>query len=953
MTDETLRKIRSTIRAGKLTDALALLEVERGTLPTREPSVAIVRADLLQSTGRNDEARVVAEELNKTRHAPELRARCEMVLGRICLEQEDPARSTRHFQTCIRLARAAGEMNLVCFAQSKLLTTLADISTPHSILGLLRETEKNILAFGDPQAGADFHTRVAQIAATQGDHSRAQRHLREARLLLSTDNNAWLEGSLNLSASAIHLLASELDLARHYASEALRCVRESGHARTRMAAIANMGLLELHLGHLESAGGHLEEALQLSQKFSVSQISLLDSCAQLQLARGRGQESERLLGKIDEQISIHEPSVTSWQQLAVGPTRLRSLLASEKFAGAAALAAELVSIVDHRSDRLHQISLRVLGADALIELGRLEEAAAYINAATELSEEVPVAIFAEVERVRATLIARSAGRDAARRQFERALRLLSDVGGIAPRMDAARSYQRVIHPDSDRIRRAVEAQPWNLSPLIDSTLPGRTRKATWSERAAGHEHCGTEMTDVAALGRLVSRPDLMAQEAFVLLRESGHVAALAIVERTDGRTPRIVAHEGWSAEQARRAATGSKGTAVMSLGETAGREYDLLASPQDTVQAHSLLHDLRSFFQQTLTLETVRKAERAQCSLMSANPPLGSEDGVFVSESMKKLVATAKQVAKTPLPILIVGETGTGKEVVARLIHKYSDRSNRDFVPHNCAGVPKDLVESQLFGHRRGAFTGAREDSQGVIRAAAGGTLLLDEIGDLELETQPKLLRSLENSEIQPLGESRPVEVDVRVVAATNAKLEELVRDGRFREDLLYRLNIITLEIPPLRARREEILPLVHHFLRHYGEECGRPDVRMTEDAQKCLLLYEWPGNVRRLKNEIRRAIALVGEESMIGLEQLSPDVVRAGRAIARTVQSTETSAKPEVTVDLDQPLGSAVEKLEAAMIRWALDQAGGHVGSAADALGVSRKGFYLKRQRLGIDFVH
>ena len=124
-------------------------------------------------------------------------------------------------------------MNLVCFAQSKLLTTLADISTPHSILGLLRETEKNILAFGDPQAGADFHTRVAQIAATQGDHSRAQRHLREARLLLSTDNNAWLEGSLNLSASAIHLLASELDLARHYASEALRCVRESGHARTR------------------------------------------------------------------------------------------------------------------------------------------------------------------------------------------------------------------------------------------------------------------------------------------------------------------------------------------------------------------------------------------------------------------------------------------------------------------------------------------------------------------------------------------------------------------------------------------------------------------------------------------------------------------------------------------------------------------------------------------------
>jgi DNA-binding NtrC family response regulator/tetratricopeptide (TPR) repeat protein len=953
MTDETLRGIQSTIRAGKLSDALALAEVVRRTLPSREPSIEIARAELLQFTGRNDEARVATEALKKTRHTPELKARCEMILGRICLEQEDPARSTRHFQTCIRLARSAGEMNLVCFAQSKLLTTLADISTPHSTLGLLRETEKNILASGDPQAGADFHTRVAQIAATQGDYSRAQRHLREARLLLSTDNNAWLEGSLNLSASAIHLLAFELDLARHYASEALRCAGESGHARTRMAATANMALLELHLGHLESAGSHLEGALQLSKRFSVSQISLLDSCAQLQLAQGHSEESERLLGKIDEQISIHEPSVTSWQQLAVGPTRLRSLLASEESTGAAALAAELVSIADDRSDRLHQISLRVLGADALMELGRLEEAAAYINAASALSEEVPVAIFAEVERVRATLIARTTGRDAARRQFERALRLLSAVGGIAPRIDAARSYQRVMHPDSDRIRRAVETQPWNLGSLIDPTLPGRTRNATLGAPAAGHEHCGTDMTDVVALGRLVSRPDLMAQEAFVLLRESGHMAALAIVERTDGGTPRIVAHEGWSAGQARRATTRSNGTVIMPLGETAGREYDLLARPQDTVRAHSLLHDLRSFLQQTLTLETVREAERAQYSLMSTNPPLGNEDGIFVSESMKGLVATAKQVAKTPHPILIVGETGTGKEVVARLIHKYSDRANRDFVPHNCAGVPKDLVESQLFGHRRGAFTGAREDSQGVIRAATGGTLLLDEIGDLELETQPKLLRFLENSEIQPLGESRPVEVDVRVIAATNAKLEELVRDGLFREDLLYRLNIITLEIPPLRARREEILPLVQHFLQHYGEECGRPDIRITEDAQKCLLLYEWPGNVRRLKNEIRRAIALAGEEPMIGLEQLSPDVIRAGHAIARTVESSSTPENPAVTVDLNQPLGSAVEKLEAAMIRWALDEAGGHVGSAAHALGVSRKGFYLKRQRLGIDFIH
>ena len=436
-----------------------------------------------------------------------------------------------------------------------------------------------------------------------------------------------------------------------------------------------------------------------------------------------------------------------------------------------------------------------------------------------------------------------------------------------------------------------------------------------------------------------------------MLRESGHVTASAIVEQSDDHAPRLHAHEGWSAGQARRAAKRPKGTVNMSLGDVGGRRYHLIARPRDTVQAHRLLNDLQSFLQQTQALEAFREAERAQYSLTSADPRMGSEDGIFAAESMRSLVATAKRVAKTSHPILIIGETGTGKEVLARLIHKYSDRSDRDFVPHNCTGVPRDLVESQLFGYRRGAFTGAREDSPGIIRGANGGTLLLDEIGELDLESQPKLLRFLENGEIQPLGEPRPIGVDVRVIAATNAHLEELVRDGRFREDLLYRLNIITLEIPPLRSRREEILPLAQHFLFRYGEECGRPEVQLTEDAKKCLLLYEWPGNVRRLANEIRRAVALVGEDSMISPSQLSSDVIRASRTIAKTVHSSPK--RPELTVELDQPLAGAVEQLEAAMIRWALDQAGGHVGSAADALGISRKGFYLKRQRLGIEFVH
>ena len=320
---------------------------------------------------------------------------------------------------------------------------------------------------------------------------------------------------------------------------------------------------------------------------------------------------------------------------------------------------------------------------------------------------------------------------------------------------------------------------------------------------------------------------------------------------------------------------------------------------------------------------------------------------------MRELVTNAKRIAKTRWPVLILGETGTGKEVIARLIHKYSGRSDHEFVACNCTSIAKEMAESQLFGHRRGAFTGAREDSPGVVRAATGGTLLLDEIGDLDLDTQPKLLRFLENAEIQPVGESRPVKVDVRVIAATNADLDDKIRDGRFREDLLYRLNIFTLSIPPLRSRREEILPLVQHFLRVSAEEGGKTNIRISEDAQKYLLLFEWPGNVRQLAREIQRAVAMTDDNSVIGLAQLSPQIIESGQAIAETVQPTRTSEGQEVSIRMDQPLANAVGELEEAMIRRNLRLYDGHVGTVAQEMGLSRKGLYLKRQRLGLTDGH
>jgi DNA-binding NtrC family response regulator len=299
------------------------------------------------------------------------------------------------------------------------------------------------------------------------------------------------------------------------------------------------------------------------------------------------------------------------------------------------------------------------------------------------------------------------------------------------------------------------------------------------------------------------------------------------------------------------------------------------------------------------------------------------------------------------VPVLITGETGTGKEVLARTIHAYSDRAQLPFVPFNCTSAPKDMLDSQLFGHRRGAFTGATDNFPGVVRGAANGTLFLDEIGDTSLEVQPKLLRFLESHEIHPIGESKPAHVDVRVIVATNADLDTMVEQGQFREDLFYRLSVVRLDIPPLRERRVEIPTLANHYLRKHAEEFGKGDLRLAEETMEYLVLFAWPGNVRQLVNEIRRLAVMAEAGAVLMPEHLHPDIAASRRTIPASERPLDQN---EVVVRLDQPMSAAVQHLETVMLQFALQKCGGRMEETAAMLGLSRKGLYLKRQRLGID---
>ncbi|AZQ53646.1 sigma-54-dependent transcriptional regulator [Burkholderia cenocepacia] len=307
-----------------------------------------------------------------------------------------------------------------------------------------------------------------------------------------------------------------------------------------------------------------------------------------------------------------------------------------------------------------------------------------------------------------------------------------------------------------------------------------------------------------------------------------------------------------------------------------------------------------------------------------------------VSAAMRDVQKQVGRAAMSDATVLLTGETGTGKEVAARVLHAASARHAGPFVAVNCAAIPADLLESELFGHRRGAFTGAHADRAGRLVEADGGTLFLDEIGDMPAAMQAKLLRALQERQVTPLGADRATAIDIRVVAATHRDLAAAVADGTFREDLFYRLNVIPLHLPPLAERVADILPLAAHFLRNAA---GTRPLHLTNDAQRALLDHRWPGNVRELRNVMERAAALAP----------GPAVSAADLGLA-VVPAREPGADAVPAHLLDMPLPDALATVERAAILRALERANGNRAEAARQLGIGRQSLYARMANLGIE---
>ena len=442
----------------------------------------------------------------------------------------------------------------------------------------------------------------------------------------------------------------------------------------------------------------------------------------------------------------------------------------------------------------------------------------------------------------------------------------------------------------------------------------------------------------AGLLRHHSRPELLARELVHLLAETDAVVEARALSVGTGEPQVLAAAKGVGDSRTdgieRHIAVGFARDRAVELHLTVRRDIDAQATVNAVTVLLTTIQDL----------ERARAEREERISLWPADDDSEDPEHAVVGGSMRELMAHAKRIGRTTASVLVTGESGTGKEIFARAIHRYSDRAAKPFIPFNCTAVPRDMLESHLFGHRRGSFTGADRDHPGLIGAARDGTLFLDEIGELGLELQPKLLRFLESGEICPIGESTPFTVNVRIVAATNADVEQQVKDGRFRADLFYRLNVIRLRIPaaPRAARRNSgARPPLRHAGRRRIQEGRRARVRRDDGAPA--------------------AVPVAGQHPPAA-ERDSPDG-RARRAergarrrptCPRTCSTRGSPPRPatnefEMVVGLKEKLQPAVSRIEREMIRLALRDHRNDLDAAARALGISRKGLYLKRQRLGL----
>jgi transcriptional regulator with PAS, ATPase and Fis domain len=901
-----LHSVRELIATGRYGAAQRALD-------SRSPGDRLVtdllKLEILERVGQHNEARALAHQFLKRRGLPpDAKSTCEFVLGRLEWDAGNTDNAVLHFQRAVTSANHANDRLLLCWRQLWLWQVLSEKADPDAAAPHLADVRANIIRVGHPQLTAAGHIFVGKMEAKRGLVDRAELHTSLGQRLLREAPNCWLNALAEITHVALAIVRSDFEVGLSHALLGLQLAEESGVATVIRACLGNLGNVFYLNGEFDLAGEYFERAIDILPTGENAHAGY-DTLAKIRMLQGRLDECTQLLDKIESSLRAPgDRSLYVYRHTLL--TRAALLSKQHRWDDALQQVDLVLALAERAGDKLLTTSAELAKAGLLQRRGKSTDCLSLLAGLIGRHDIAPLDMYAQSERVLAAgLTAEHRVEDSAR-HLARARRIYKSLHS-APGLIESESFPNELYPDQ----------------ILASD-------GSWDPAKASN-YAANVLHSVSTLLAYTQNLEVTARELVQIIAVcecAEYVCALS--HETDGAKRMLVQIGSLHSQQTleRR----------FQIGRYRGRLIELIITPKNDFEAAATVNSIGLLLASTQELQQARAERQERAPLWPADDPNVTGDGAVVSGRMRELMTFAQRVARANVTVLITGESGTGKEILARAIHTFSDRAQKPFVPVNCAAVPRELLESHLFGHRRGAFTGADRDQAGFIRAARDGTLFLDEVAELGLDLQPKLLRFLESGEIAPLGEPGPLTVNVRILAATNRHLEDLVQDGKFREDLFYRLNVVRLSIPPLRERRDEIPGMVRHFVQRAAEEFRKGHLTVAEETMERLLLYRWPGNVRQLHNELRRMVALAEPNST-----LLPDMI--SDAILGTMPLFRSAAVRELAVSLTDKLPLALRKIESEMIQIALREHRGKVEAAAKALGISRKGLYLKRQRLGL----
>jgi len=971
-----------------------------------EAQIRCVLSVALEKRGLNPEQLEAVSKYEKPTDFARLSAANRMsVLIRLgwgyCFNNDIP-RSIALFNQGLDLARAAddhAQIGECYFGMGRAYSVFSELRIARDHYTSALEHYRQV---GNWSKLAESYINIGYINAREGDFRNALHAVKQALTIIGTRDEPDLAGRAHWYLAVVY---SNLGETNKEIASWEKCIEDFERAdNPKFVAINqnNFAMQLIRFGEWGRAEELAKRALETLGKVNsvAAQGGAHDTLAQLYLLMGRLDESDRALEKSLEILSSIKNG--EWAEASTQMTIGRSYLMKGKRELAIEPLERAVDIATRRGEQHDLPEARLWLAEALLQNGRLQEARDLVENVRSFLRETPnllvwglmMRMVAKIEAadghiaaaiqslgqstsiytlrrnpypcavnqvLLAEMLERQGNIEHAISEVESAVEAFEHLGAAIDLRNAKTYLQSLeARPSALESSENVEPRPLelvgaggrhafaaSLASAVDGFIAQRLVQASASKDLLLHELVSIVREQSSSRGAIVAEvlnDESLAREALRLKP----VASIGLNEAEQAQeidSIHTLPLEQYQSNFVYKLSDNQDSDFLLHIvGPTAHRYLN------GTVNMKPLLY----IVEQGLETQVLRSKSRRTQVFNPARLLAQVELPGFIcaSRAMSRVLEQIYKIRSSDVTVLITGESGTGKELIARAVHAGSSRRSKLFLPFNCSAAPHDMIESQLFGFRKGAFTGAVANSEGIIRAAEHGTLFLDEIGDMPLTLQPKLLRFLQEGEIHPIGESQPQRVDVRVVAATNAELERAVAEGRFREDLFHRINVIRVHVPPLRQRREEIPALINHYLTQYQQESAKSDIRLSEETVDLMVVYDWPGNVRQLCNEMRRIVAYSESGSIVTPEGLSSEIVQASRDLESIIESIPASPRKQAAAPIEISgdsitLGAAVEELERRMIQEALRRSSGNIARAAKDLGLSRKGLYLKMDRL------